>query len=115
MTPPFIFEMKEQCGPEHERPGLWPPPAQGTRRRVLALWRSRDLCARPPRASCPTHPLSEARRSRGRRRPAAGPSSARAATRGRKCAAPRSGAAALGAREVRGRSALGGARPARVQ
>lgn len=36
----------------------------------------------------------------------------RAATRSRKCAARRSGAAALGAREARRRSALGGARPA---
>lgn len=58
----------------------------------------------PPRASCPTHPLPEARRSGGRRRPAPRPSSARAATRSRKCAARRSGEAALGAggaREVR--------------
>lgn len=54
--------------------------------------------------------LPEARRSGGRRRPAPRPSSVRAATRSRKCAAPRSGAAALGAREVRGRSVLGGAR-----
>lgn len=109
MTPPIILEMKELCGPESEWPGLWPAP--GTTRRVLAVWRSRDLCARPPRASCPTHPLPEARRRRGRHRPAPRPSSARAETRGRKCAAPRSAAAALGAWEVRGRSALGGPRP----
>lgn len=110
----------ELRGPESERRGLWPPRARHTTPRVLAVRRSRDLCARPaglraprkrarpPRACCPTHPLPEARRSGGRRRQAPRPSSVRAATRSRKCPAPRSGAAALGAREVRGRSGLGG-------
>lgn len=118
--PPLTSELR---GPESERPGLWPPRARDTARRVLAVGRSRDICARPaglraprkrarpPRASCPTHPLPEARRSGGRRRPAPRPSSVQAATRSRKCAARRSGADALGAREVRGKSALGGARP----